>query len=505
LITNEYNTELRSITKNAGAGALGILFMNVMAFVNNVIITRTLGADSYGMFVLVTNIFTFITIFPQLGFNNTIIRYVSYFTGKGNPANVKGTIVYGFKITFILSLIVLTVSYLMSQFISEEIFERPELIPLLKILLLSLPFAVVAGLFYSSLNGLKLIKDLVIGANILNPLIFFVLISTVFWYGFRLTGLIWIMVAMGVVSLILSFYFLNKNYFKHNRKVKAQTDKKELLNFAIPIYLNQFLNSAIKFAPIFIMGYFLSNKDLGVYNVGFRIAMLVSLSLGAFRLIFSPAISGLFAKGNKQVIEQLYKSVTKWIFSIALITFCIIILFAEPILNIFGEEFTTGINVLLLLIFGELINAGVGLVGNIILMSGRSKIALLNGGINFLVITTLCYFLIPQYGITGAAFSYAITVILINLIRLIELYHFEKIHPFKLSYLKPFFAGAISFVIVFYVKIIIDINQYLEMILGIMIFLSLFALTLWTLKFDKEDKYMFEIVSKRIRNNNDGE
>ena len=505
MITNDFNTELKSIAKNAGISAFGIIFMNLMAFVNNAVITRTLGADSYGLFVLATNVFTFIAIFPQLGFNSTIIRFVSYFTGKGEDAKAKGTVLFGVKMILIASMVVLPVSILLCPYISELFFDRPELTPLLKILLLSLPFSVLAMVFHSSLNGLKLIKYQVIAANILNPFIFFLFIVIAFWAGFRLTGLIWIMFLMGVISAALSFYFLNKKYFKHKKKLQPEADKRDLLHFAFPIYLNQFLNSAIKYAPIFIMGYFLSNRDIGIFNVGFRIAMLVSVSLGAFRLIFSPAISALFAKNNIKLIDQLYKTITKWIFTIALITFCIIILFAEPVLNIFGSEFTKGINVLLLLIFGELINAGVGLVGNIIIMSGRPKVALFNAAINFLMIITLCYFLIPEYGIIGAALSYAITVAFINLIRLFELYYYEKMHPFKLSYFKPLTAGIISFVVVFYVKSIININSYIEMMLGIIILLSIFSLTLWALKFDADDKYIFDKILKKLRRNNDGE
>jgi O-antigen/teichoic acid export membrane protein len=504
MITNEYGTELKSIAKNAGIGALGILFMNIMAFVSNVVITRTLGADSYGLFVLATNVFGFIVIFPQLGFNNTIVRYVSYYTGKGEDAKAKGTILFGFKILLIFSLVVLAISILISPLISEYIFERPELTPLLKILLLSLPFATIALVFYSALNGLKLIKYQVIVANILNPAIFFLLIVIAFWAGFRLTGLMWVMFLMGVISLALSYYFINKKYFKYKRKLQPEVEKKELLLFAIPIYLNQFLNSAIKFAPIFIMGYFLSNKDIGIFNVGFRTAMLVSVSLSAFKLIFSPTISALFAQNNIQLINQLYKTITKWIFTIALITFCIIILFAEPVLNIFGKEFTASINVLLLLIFGELVNAGVGLVGNIIIMSGRPKVALFNAGLNFLTILTLCYLLIPVYGIIGAALSYSITVVLMNLIRLIELYYFEKMHPFKLNYFKPVVAGAIVFVIVFYAKNLTDLNQNIEMIFGTLIFLLLFVLILWAFKFDNEDKFVLGLISSKLNRKDAG-
>ena len=500
--SNEYDTELSNITKNAAYAALGILFMNVMAFVNNVIITRTLGANSYGLFVLATNVFAFIALFPQLGFGKTILRYVSYYIGKGENAKVKGTILFSLKLLLIASMIVLVVSLFLSTWISEYLFERPDLTPLLKILLLSLPFLVLSMVFYSAINGLKLIKYQVIADNILKPLIFFLLLVITFWAGFRLTGLIWVVFLMSIVGAGFSYYILNRKYFKYEKKLKPEVEKKELLRFATPIYLNQFLNSAIGFAPIFIMGYFLSNKDIGIYNVGFRIAMLVSVSLGAFRLIFSPTISALFANHKKQLIAKLYKTITKWIFTIALLTFCLIILFAEPILNIFGNEFIGGITVLSLLVFGELFNAGVGLAGNIILMSGRPKIVLLNSGINFITIVSLSYFLIPEYGIIGAALSYSITVMFLNIIRLIELYYFEKMHPFKLSYLKPLVAGIIVFVLVYYAKNGIDLNQYIEMISGTLVFLLLFVFILWVLKFDDDDKYIFSLISNKLGRSN---
>ncbi|RLD45720.1 MAG: hypothetical protein DRI95_02560 [Bacteroidetes bacterium] len=501
---NEYNTQLSSITKNAAYAAFGILFMNIMAFLNNVIITRTLGADSYGLFVLVTNVFGFIALFPQLGFGPAIIRYVSNYIGKGENEKAKGTILFSSKLLLITSIVFLAISLLLSNWISEYLFDRPELTPLLNILLLSLPFSVIATVFFSALNGLKLIKYQIAASNIINPLVFFFLINIIFFMGYGLTGLVWVMVFMGVAMAGLSYYFLNIGYFKLNRKLDSIVEKQELLRFATPIYLNQFLNTAIRFAPIFIMGYFLSNTDIGIFNVGFRIAMLVSVSLGAFRLIFSPTISSLYANNKKPLISQLYKTVTKWIFTIALLTFCIIILFTEPILNIFGKEFTSGISVLLLLVFGELINAGVGLVGSIILMSGRSKVVLFNASINFITIVSLSYFLIPDYGIIGAALSYSITVVLLSIIRLIELYYFEKMHPFKFSYIKPLVAGIVAFVLTYFVVNGIDINQYIEMISGMLIFLLLFVFILWALKFDDDDKYIFSLISNKfMRHEND--
>ena len=176
-----------------------------------------------------------------------------------------------------------------------------------------------------------MIKYQVLAINILHPLMFFALISLVFLLGYQLECLIWVVFVTGILGLLVSFFFLFIKYFKSSSKVKPEVDKKELWKFTLPIYLKQFFNNAILYIPIFFAGYFLTNLEVGVYNISFKIALMVSFSLGAFQLIFSPTISNLFAQKNNQLIKQLYQSITKWIFTISLITFFIIILFSKQL------------------------------------------------------------------------------------------------------------------------------------------------------------------------------
>ena len=502
MLNPEYKSELRNIAVNAGIGAFGIIFLNLMAFINNAIITRTLGADDYGLFVLVTNILYFIVVISQLGFGGTIVRFVSYYTGKGESEKVKGTILYGTKVLLFASLIVTVITIILSPIIAQNIFDRPEINSYLKILLLSLPFLVVTVVFNSSLNGLKLIKYQVLLINILHPLIFFSLISVVFLSGYRLKGLIWAIFSMGVIELIMSYYFIFSKYFKLNKAVKPKVEKKELWKFASPLYIKQFFNNAILYVPIFLIGYFLSNTDVGVYNISFKIALLVSFSLGAFQLIFSPTISNLFARNNKQLIEQLYQSITKWIFTISLITFFIIILFSDQLLSIFGKEFVAGSTILLIMVCGEIFSATGGLAGNIIVMSGRPKVALVNSLISFTLIFLLAWFLIPAYGIMGAAVSYAVTIILINLLRVIELYLFENIQPFNVSYVKPIVAGVVVYILMYIIVSQFEMGMYVELIVGSVIFLLLFIGLIWLFKLDNEDKYILELITGRLFKSN---
>ena len=72
------------------------------------------------------------------------------------------------------------------------------------------------------------------------------------------------------------------------------------------------------------------------------------------------------------------------------------------------------------MVCGEIFNAAGGLAGNSLIMSGRPKVALFNAVISFILILILSYLLFRVFGIIGAAISYAITIALINVLRILN-------------------------------------------------------------------------------------
>jgi len=81
----------------------------------------------------------------------------------------------------------------------------------------------------------------------------------------------------------------------------------------------------------------------------------------------------------------------------------------------------------------------------------------------------LNYFLIPKYGIVGAAIATTTSISVVNLIRLGMVLLIMKIHPYKLSYLKPLFAGLSGSFLVFlgFRLIITGSSIFLLILLGV--------------------------------------
>jgi len=179
--------------------------------------------------------------------------------------------------------------------------------------------------------------------------------------------------------------------------------------------------------------------------------------------------------------------------------FSLVTIFNEPILNIFGSEFTTGALVLIIIMGGELVNASTGLVGAIILMSGRSGVVLINSVIQFLLIASLAWWLTPIYGAVGTAFAYSVSLVIMNIARIIQLYQFEKIHPYKFSTLKPFLASVIAFLSVFYLSRTLSFNPYFEIVGGSMLFIAIFIALTLILKLDNDDRFILNIIGTQLR------
>ena len=154
------------------------------------------------------------------------------------------------------------------------------------------------------------------------------------------------------------------------------------------------------------------------------------------------------------------------------------------------------------MVCGEIFNAMGGLAGNILIMSGRPKVALINSLIAFILIFSLAWFLIPAYGIMGAAISYVATIILINLLRVIELYLYENIQPFNKSYLKPIIAGFIVYMSMYLLVRQFEMGMFIELIVGSAVFVLLFFGLVWLFKLDMEDKYILEISFGKLFKSN---
>jgi len=494
-----YKEELTRISKNAGIGGTSILLGSSITYLTTIFATRVIGAENWGLFFLAQTVLMTLTVISTLGLNHGVLRFVSLFAGKNDPGRVKGTILFALKKTLIVSSLLALVAFLSSPFLQEHVFKQAHFSLALRTLIVVLPLTTLTVILLVSLQGLRHISQHVLVNYILQPIGRLILLALLFILGLKLMGLLWATALSVVLGFFIASYFLFRTYLTHHKQARPIIEKAKISHFARPLYFNNMLAQVISALPILFLGYFYSATEVGIFGVALRLGLIVSLPLGAFNLIFAPTISNLYGRGEKESLARLLKISTKWIFTISLAGGLVLLLFAKPVLAIFGSQFIAGALALYFLVVGELINAGVGSVGYMLMMTGRPKMNLINSIILFFLTLGLGFLLISKYGILGAALTTAISVTFINILRLIEVYYFERIHPFNRNFSKPIIAGILALLIVLALKFFIPSENLLYDLIYALIFGLIFVSTLVKLKLEQEDLFVLNLVSRKLK------
>jgi O-antigen/teichoic acid export membrane protein len=122
-------------------------------------------------------------------------------------------------------------------------------------------------------------------------------------------------------------------------------------------------------------------------------------------------------------------------------------------------------------------------------MTGFTKVNLVNSIIIVLINITLNIFWIPHYGIIGAAYATFVSMALLGILRIVEVYYFVKLNPFSLKLFKPIIAGVIMAVVLIYIKpMVLSLHTIVSLIIILLVGLLSFFFMLWMLKFDDDDR-----------------
>ena len=108
-------------------------------------------------------------VFSRLGIDNILLRNVAAFNDKKRYQDLKSIFIISIKIVFFSSLIIFSLLYLLSDYITIYLFKNPEMLNSLRLILIaiipySLSIIIVAGL-----KGLKKIGEATIIESVVIP------------------------------------------------------------------------------------------------------------------------------------------------------------------------------------------------------------------------------------------------------------------------------------------------------------------------------------------------
>lgn len=382
-----------------GAGTVN----RILATVLSLVLVRVLSKADYGIYAYAFNIVGFFIIFNGLGAVSALLQICSEL--YQDRVKFESAYAYGFRSGIKADMAIMLLIILVGLFVPLKIQGSN----LLLMVYCVYPFAVLLFELQATRLRVKLEnKHYALALNLQSILL--VSFSLVGAIAFQAVGL-----AVGqTASYLLAYAILRKRYPIGGRSPHAASCalKRDYWKIAGVSAVNNGLSQALTLTGTFFVGQFLASDDL---VASYQVATLIP-----FGLLFVPGILMTYAypyfarnKDDKGWTMRAYAQLS--LASILLMggITLLVCLCAEPlVVLLFGDQYIEVVPVLRVLMIGFFASASFRQpAGNLLVtqrkLGANTAIAILSIIIN----TAASVFLIPGWGMLGAALSYAITMV----------------------------------------------------------------------------------------------
>lgn len=451
--TQEKKANRKNILTAAKGGGImfsGRLFSYVARFIITFLLARLLGAQEFGLYNLARSTGSMISGISSLGMDTTVVRYVARARAHKNDQVLWGTLQITIGVSTFASIIAGLWLFFMADYLARSVFEDTALIPLFQLISIFIPFLTLVSVVSSATRAFKKMQYTVITQDIFRPLFRLLLIIVVAFIGLNAFNTLMIFGLAELFSFFLVIYFLH-HLFSLRRPLRDTTYRvRSIANFTAPIYLSRLITTFQANLQTILLGAMSTITNVGIFTVAARVNLLGGMFLTSVTSSTLPIIAELHSKKDYGQLQHLYHITTRWVLSLNLPVFLVMILFPEAILNIFGESFTDGTLTMIILAWANMIDAGTGMCGAVLDMAGHTKLKLVNSVVQVGLSLFLNFMLIPPLGMVGAAIASLSATTAVNLLRTIEVYWLERLFPYNLQILKPLLAGSATFVVVYF-------------------------------------------------------
>ncbi|QQG38485.1 MAG: flippase [Candidatus Woesearchaeota archaeon] len=494
---------IENLAKGSLVLLFGIFLSKLLSYIYRVIVARYLGSSDYGLLILGLAVFGVANLIASLGMRSGVLRYVSFYLGKKDYKKVKGVILSSLKLTFILGVFLGVILFFVSDFLAINLFHNSKLIILLKILAVGLPFVAMLDILLGVFLGFQKPKYEVINDKVIRSIVQILVTLFLIMLGYNVLGAAWGFVIGVITSTLLSLFILEFKLLKFLKSfVNHIKMTKELVNFSWPLVLTLVSGLIISYIDTFMLGYFKTASEVGIYNVALPTSALLLILPAALFVNMLSAMTNLYAQKKLNELKKVYNTVVRWLFLINFPIFLFIIFFSEGIItSLFGKEYLSANLALIVLSLGYLFHSLISYPNiSVLEVFKRTKTILLINVIITVLNIIINYLLIPEYGIIGAAIGTGGSFILGAILFFLITKDIAKLSPKFISYWKIFLASIISIFVVYLLSTFLNVSLMSLIILFIAL-IVIYNLLMFLIKgFTKEDLIAFKAVLTGVFN-----
>lgn len=395
----------KRIAKNISMYSISQVLTYIFTYFFTIYTARYLGATNYGTLSLALAISSITTILIDLGFNTLLTRDVA----RDNSLTEK----YISNIISIKLILFLIIFFLLILILN--LLNYPEK-TVVYIVVFSLIFTSISGIFYAVFQAHENLKYQSIG-GILNASLLLGLALYAIYNKATLINFSLIYLVVGVIVFIYIFLVFRKNFFLPKLKFDStffRSKSKETIQFGL---ISIFVTTYVWIDTI-ILSIFKGNYDVGIYNVAYRLILILLFIPSIINYTIFPLMSKVYdsPESMNKIVELYFKLM---LFVSLPLGFFITLQANNIIILIFGPSYLPAVPALQILIWATVFTFLNSAFVQLMQSSNRQHILTRISGICMVLNIIINLFLIPIWGYLGASivtfiteFSIAFLVIL---------------------------------------------------------------------------------------------
>jgi O-antigen/teichoic acid export membrane protein len=412
-VTGEHH--LGDVLRGAGTMLFIRIIATAIAYTSLIALARWMGATEYGAFAYVFAWVAFLAIPAGLGIPAASVRFLSEYSARQSPSFIRGLLSHATLLTLGTSVLIAAAAIVIVVEGGTRI-PHAYRVPLI-IGIAGLPVMALFTLQAQVGRAFGWIAMAYTPTQVWHPLLLLLAAGVVVATDTPLTAKVLVPLSLAVAALcvLVQAAIYMRRLYPTLRGVDPQYDQRNWLRVSLPLLLIDGFAAIINYSDILIVGLFAGPAAVAFYAAASRSAALVIAIYGSVGALSGPRIAELYAKGQMKELQELLSGIVPWL-SIPPAIAAIALAAAGPfILRLFGHGFEVAWIALVLLAFANLINSMTGPSALLLSMTGHQNSSATVYGLSALGNIVLNLFLVPRFGITGAAAGTTIATVASNI------------------------------------------------------------------------------------------
>ncbi len=417
--TEETTKQIRGSTLLTGGRAISL----AINFAVQVLIVRHLSQAGYGAFAYALSLVAVGEAVVTFGLDRAITRFVPMYEERGDYGRMLGTLimVVGFVLAVGLALVLLVIG--LQGWLAGSVLKDPMLVSVIVILVALAPIQAYDGVLIGMFAVLANARAIFFRKHILGPALRLVVVGVLVTTAGDVHLLAAGYVAAGGLGVALYTFMLwrvlqRRGLLSHFDRATLSFPIREVLTFTVPLLSSDLVYVVMNASDAVLLEHFRGADAVAALRVVQPAAMMNQLVFTSFALLFTPLASRLFARGDRQGVNELYWRTAAWMAVFSFPIFALTFANAGPLtVALYEPRYAQSGTYLALFALGYYFNVALGFNGLTLKVYGRLRYivllnlaaAVVNVGINLL--------LIPRYGALGAAIGTTTTLVVHNLLK----------------------------------------------------------------------------------------